>query len=204
MNNTETKRIFLKLERVDESKINLEFDFNRDEDRYVYIMGIASTPDENSAGFIVENKALIDSWVERRDSGKNIAAYEKHDMPIGKLVACEEMNGKVLVILEIPKEGNERFLAVYDQGVYVGLSIGGWQMDYVWDDNVAHVTKFDWYEVSVTDIPSNENALLLEKMQDDRKKELFEKIELENKKQKDILERISLVKNNIIEQIRGI
>ena len=53
------KRIFLKLQKVKEGEVKLEFDFERDEEKYVYIMAIASTPDVNSAGFIVENKALL-------------------------------------------------------------------------------------------------------------------------------------------------
>ena len=64
--------------------------------------------------------------------------------------------------MEIPKSGNERFLAVYEQGIYVGLSVGGWTLDGEWIDDIFHVTEFEWYEVSVTDIPANENALLLE------------------------------------------
>ena len=160
------KRIFLKLERVNESEVKLEFDFERDDEKNVYIMGIASTPDVNSAGFIMENKAIIDAWLDCKKSGKNIAVYEKHDMPIGKVVACEEWNDKVLVVMEIPKSGNERFLSVYELGIYVGLSVGGWTLDGEWkmsgDQEIFHVTEFEWYEVSITDIPANENALLLE------------------------------------------
>lgn len=72
------------------------------------------------------------------------------------------MNGKVLVVMEIPKAGNERVIAIYEQGVYVGLSIGGWELNGTWVKEVYHVTEFEWYEVSLTDIPANENALLLE------------------------------------------
>ena len=134
------KRIFFKLEKVAESEVKLELDFERDDEKNIYIMGIASTPDKNSAGFIVENSALLESWKE-----------------------VEEMNSKILVVLEVPKAGNERLLSVYEQGIYVGLSIGGWTLDGTWDeDNIFHVTEFEWYEVSLTDIPSNENALLLE------------------------------------------
>ena len=158
----DVKRIFLKLERVNENEVKLEFDFERDDEKNVYIMGIASTPDINSAGFIMENKAVFDAWLDCKKSGKNIAVYEKHDMPIGKVVACEEMSGKILIVMEIPKSGNERFLAVYEQGIYVGLSVGGWTLDGEWIDDIFHVTEFEWYEVSVTDIPANENALLLE------------------------------------------
>ena len=158
----DAKRIFLKLERVNENEVKLEFDFERDDEKNVYIMGIASTPDINSAGFIMENKAVFDAWLDCKKSGKNIAVYEKHDMPIGKVVACEEMSGKILIVMEIPKSGNERFLAVYEQGIYVGLSVGGWTLDGEWIDDIFHVTEFEWYEVSVTDIPANENALLLE------------------------------------------
>ena len=158
----DAKRIFLKLERVNENEVKLEFDFERDDEKNVYIMGIASTPDVNSAGFIMENKAVFDAWLDCKKSGKNIAVYEKHDMPIGKVVACEEMSGKILIVMEIPKSGNERFLAVYEQGIYVGLSVGGWTLDGEWIDDIFHVTEFEWYEVSVTDIPANENALLLE------------------------------------------
>lgn len=156
------KRIFLKLQKVSKDEVKLEFDFKRDEEKYVYIMAIASTPDVNSAGFIVENKALLDAWLYNKSQDKNVAVYEKHGLPIGKVVACEEISGKVLVVLEIPKEGNERVLAVYEQGIYVGLSIGGWSLDGEWIDDIFHVTEFDWYEVSLTDIPSNENATLLE------------------------------------------
>lgn len=161
-NKIDGQRIFLKLEKVDESSVKLEFDFKKDDENYVYIMGVASTPDVNSAGFIVENKALIDAWEECKKTGKNIAVYEKHGLPIGKVVSCEEMGGKILVVLEIPKAGNERVLAVYNQGIYIGLSIGGWTLDGEWIDDVFHVKEFEWYEVSLTDIPSNENALLLE------------------------------------------
>ena len=157
------KRIFFKLEKVAESEVKLELDFERDDEKNIYIMGIASTPDKNSAGFIVENSALLESWKEVKEAGNNIAVYEKHDTPVGKVVACEEMNSKILVVLEVPKAGNERLLSVYEQGIYVGLSIGGWTLDGTWDeDNIFHVTEFEWYEVSLTDIPSNENALLLE------------------------------------------
>ena len=157
------KRIFLKFEKIAEDKIKLELDFQRDDEKNIYIMGIASTPDENSAGFIVENSALLNAWASVKADGKNIAVYEKHTTPVGKVVACEEMNSKILVILEIPKSGNERLISVYEQGIYIGLSIGGrrlyWELE---EDNVVHVTEFEWYEVSLTDIPSNENALLLE------------------------------------------
>ena len=201
-NDINTKRIFLKLERVDESKVKLEFDFERDDEKNVYIMGIASTPDLNSAGFIMENKAIIDAWLECKRVGKNIAAYEKHNMPIGKVVACEEMNDKILVVMEIPKSGNERFLAVYEQGVYIGLSVGGWTLDGEWiidgDKEVFHVTEFEWYEVSITDIPANENALLLE-------------FANAKKQQKDVKEargisneEISVALENITNRIRGI
>lgn len=157
------KRIFFKLEKVAESEIKLELDFNRDDEKNIYIMGIASTLDKNSAGFIVENSALLECWKKVQSEGNNIAVYEKHDTPVGKVVACEEMNSKILVVLEIPKAGNERLLSVYEQGIYVGLSIGGWTLDGTWDkDDIFHVTEFEWYEVSLTDIPSNENALLLE------------------------------------------
>lgn len=156
------KRIFLKLQKVKEGEVKLEFDFERDEEKYVYIMAIASTPDVNSAGFVVENKALLDAWAANKAAGKNVAVYEKHGMPVGKVVSCEEISGKILVVLEIPKSGNERVLSVYEQGIYVGLSIGGWSLDGDWIDDIFHVTVFDWYEVSLTDIPANENATLLE------------------------------------------
>lgn len=157
------QRIFLKLERVAKDEVQLEFDFNKDEEKYEYIMAIASTPDVNSNGFIVKNSALINAWNKNVEEGKHVAAYEKHGLPVGKVVACEEINNKVLVVLEIPRSGNERVLAVYEQGIYVGLSIGGWSLDGEWDsEDIYHVTEFDWYEVSLTDIPSNENATLLE------------------------------------------
>lgn len=159
----DNKRIFFKLEKVAESEVKLELDFSRDDEKNIYIMGIASTPDKNSAGFIVENSALLECWNKIKSEGNNIAVYEKHDMPAGKVVACEELNGKILVVMEIPKAGNERLISVYEQGIYVGLSIGGWTLDGTWDENdIFHVTEFEWYEVSLTDIPSNENALLLE------------------------------------------
>ena len=190
------KRIFLKLEKVDESQIKLEFNFERDDEKNIYIMGIASTQDKNSYGYVVDNKALTDAWLECKKLGKNIAVYEKHGLPSGKVVACEEMGGKILVVMEIPKARNERLISVYNQGIYVGLSIGGWTLDGSWDDKeVFHVTEFEWYEVSLTDIPSNENALLLEFANSKKQPKLPEKIEcvaLENTLQK------------VIEQIKGI
>lgn len=196
------KRIFLKLERVDENSVKLEFDFKKDEENYVYIMGIASTPDVNSAGFIVENKALLDAWEECKKNNKNIAVYEKHGLPIGKVVACEEMSGKILVVLEIPKAGNERVLAVYEQGIYIGLSIGGWTLDGEWIDDVFHVTEFEWYEVSLTDIPSNENALLLEYAE--TKRQQPQKQAPQEVKSEFSANDIKVVTKNITERIRGI
>lgn len=159
----DNKRIFFKLEKVAEGEIKLELSFSRDDEKNTYLMGIASTPDKNSYGYIVENSAVLECWNKAQSEGKNIAVYEKHGLASGKVVACEEMGGKILVVMEIPKSGNERMLSVYDQGVYTGLSIGGWTLDGTFDaDEIFHVTEFDWYEVSLTDIPSNENALLLE------------------------------------------
>ena len=197
----DAKRIFLKLERVNENEVKLEFDFERDDEKNVYIMGIASTPDINSAGFIMENKAVFDAWLDCKKSGKNIAVYEKHDMPIGKVVACEEMNGKILIVMEIPKSGNERFLAVYEQGIYVGLSVGGWTLDGEWIDDIFHVTEFEWYEVSVTDIPANENALLLEFA--NSKKEPQKEIKQEASRGISDKE-IGIALENITNRIRGI
>ena len=198
------KRIFLKLQKVKEGELKLEFDFERDEEKYVYIMAIASTPDVNSAGFIVENKALLDAWAANKAAGKNVAVYEKHGMPVGKVVSCEEISGKILVVLEIPKSGNERVLSVYEQGIYVGLSIGGWSLDGDWIDDIFHVTVFDWYEVSLTDIPANENATLLEfaqtkkpQAQEDKPKEKIEfKAEFSN-------DDVRLALENITKMIKG-
>lgn len=163
----DNKRIFFKLEKVAADEVKLQSSFEKDEEKNVYLMGFASTPDVNSYGYTVENSAIINAWLECKKSGKNIAVYEKHDMPVGKVVSCEEMNGKVLVVLEIPKAGNDRLLAVYEQGIYVGLSVGGWRLDGEWDEDgeIFHVTEFYWYEVSLTDVPSNENAILLEGIQ---------------------------------------
>ena len=197
----DAKRIFLKLERVNENEVKLEFDFERDDEKNVYIMGIASTPDINSAGFIMENKAVFDAWLDCKKSGKNIAVCEKHDMPIGKVVACEEMSGKILIVMEIPKSGNERFLAVYEQGIYVGLSVGGWTLDGEWIDDIFHVTEFEWYEVSVTDIPANENALLLEFA--NSKKEPQKEIKQEASRGISDKE-IGIALENITNRIRGI
>ena len=197
----DAKRIFLKLERVNENEVKLEFDFERDDEKNVYIMGIASTPDINSAGFIMENKAVFDAWLDCKKSGKNIAVYEKHDMPIGKVVACEERSGKILIVMEIPKSGNERFLAVYEQGIYVGLSVGGWTLDGEWIDDIFHVTEFEWYEVSVTDIPANENALLLEFA--NSKKEPQKEIKQEASRGISDKE-IGIALENITNRIRGI
>ena len=198
------KRIFLKLQKVKEGELKLEFDFERDEEKYVYIMAIASTPDVNSAGFIVENKALLDAWAANKAAGKNVAVYEKHGMPVGKVVSCEEISGKILVVLEIPKSGNERVLSVYEQGIYVGLSIGGWSLDGDWIDDIFHVTVFDWYEVSLTDIPANENATLLEfaqtkkpQAQEDNPEEKIEfKAEFSNND-------VQLALENITKMIKG-
>lgn len=201
-NDLDQKRIFLKLERVDENSVKLEFDFKRDEENYVYIMGIASTPDVNSAGFIVENKALLDAWEECKKNNKNIAVYEKHGLPVGKVVACEEMSGKILVVLEIPKSGNERLLAVYNQGIYIGLSIGGWTLDGEWIEDVFHVTDFEWYEVSLTDIPSNENALLLEYAE--TKRPQANKQKPQEVKNEFSASDINIIVKNITERIRGI
>jgi hypothetical protein len=179
------KRIYFNLEKVSEGEIKLQTSFEKDEEKNVYLMGFASTPDVNSYDFIVENSAIINAWFECKKAGKNIAVYEKHDMPVGKVVSCEEMSGKILVILEIPKSGNDRLLSVYEQGIYVGLSVGGWRLDGKWDDNeeIFHITEFYWYEVSLTDVPSNENAVLLEGIpkpikikKDDIKKMLLEKV----------------------------
>ena len=197
----DAKRIFLKLERVNENEVKLEFDFERDDEKNVYIMGIASTPDINSAGFIMENKAVFDAQLDCKKSGKNIKKYEKHDMPIGKVVACEEMSGKILIVMEIPKSGNERFLAVYEQGIYVGLSVGGWTLDGEWIDDIFHVTEFEWYEVSVTDIPANENALLLEFA--NSKKEPQKEIKQEASRGISDKE-IGIALENITNRIRGI
>jgi len=193
------KRIFLKLEKITESEIKLELNFERNDEKNVYIMGIASTQDKNSNGFVVDNKALLESWLDCKKVNKNIAVYEKHGLPSGKVVACEEMSNKILVVMEIPKSGNERLLAVYEQGIYVGLSIGGWTIDGEWDDKeVFHVTEFEWYEVSLTDIPSNENALLLEHAKN-------KKQNMQNKKDNE-LESINLEKalQQVIETIKGI
>ena len=198
------KRIFLKLQKVKEGELKLEFDFERDEEKYVYIMAIASTPDVNSAGFIVENKALLDAWAANKAAGKNVAVYEKHGMPVGKVVSCEEISSKILVVLEIPKSGNERVLSVYEQGIYVGLSIGGWSLDGDWIDDIFHVTVFDWYEVSLTDIPANENATLLEfaqtkkpQAQEDKPEEKIEfKAEFSN-------DDVQLALENITKMIKG-
>lgn len=198
------KRIFLKLQKVKEGELKLEFDFERDEEKYVYIMAIASTPDVNSAGFIVENKALLDAWAANKAAGKNVAVYEKHGMPVGKVVSCKEISGKILVVLEIPKSGNERVLSVYEQGIYVGLSIGGWSLDGDWIDDIFHVTVFDWYEVSLTDIPANENATLLEfaqtkkpQAQEDKSEEKIEvKAEFSN-------DDVQLALENITKMIKG-
>lgn len=159
----DSKRIFFKLQKVKDSEVKLELDFERDDEKNVYVMGIASTPDKNSAGFIVENSALVEAWQKCKAESKNIAVYEKHSTPVGRVVNCQELSGKILVVMEIPKSGNERLLSVYEQGIYIGLSIGGLTLDGEWDeDDIFHVTEFEWYEVSLTDIPSNENALLLE------------------------------------------
>lgn len=203
----DNKRIFLKFEKVNNEEIKLEFDFNKDEENYVYVMGYASTPDENSVGFIVENQALLECWKKVKSEGKNIAVYEKHDYPIGKVVACEEMSGKVLVVMEIPKIGNERLLAVYEQGIYVGLSIGGWSLDGEWIDDVFHVTEFEWYEVSWTDIPANENALLLEYANTKKPVVLEKEEEIEQEEEQKEENKVQLEQNvldNILEKIRGI
>lgn len=190
------KRIFLKLEKVEEDELKLEFNFQKDDEKNIYIMGAASTPDKNSAGFIVENSALVSAWNDVKAEGKNIAVYEKHSSPVGKMVACEEIGNKIIVVLEIPKAGNDRLLSVYEQGIYVGLSIGGWTLDgFVDNDNIFHVTEFEWYEVSLTDIPSNENALLLEYVNSKIKKtnnNQVSNIKLENALQQ------------VIEKIKGI
>lgn len=193
------KRIFLTLEKVNADEVKLELDFARDDEKYEYIMGIASTPDVNSCGFITENSALLEAWEECKKVGKQIAVYEKHGLPVGKIVDCQEMSGKILVVLEIPKSGNERVLAVYEQGVYTGLSIGGWSIDGHYDnDNIYHVTKFEWYEVSLTDIPANENALLLEQINENRiESQIKEENKIDDKELEKVLERIK-------ESIRGI
>lgn len=197
------KRIFLKLQKVSDGEVKLQFDFTKDEERYVYIMAIASTPDVNSAGFIVENKALIDAWNNVKAEGKNIAVYEKHGLPIGKVVACEEISNKVLVVLEIPKEGNERVLAVYEQGIYVGLSIGGWTLDGEWIDDIFHVTEFEWYEVSLTDIPANENATLLEFAQSKKPQAQQQEQKLETTETGVSENAVQTMLQNITKQIKG-
>lgn len=155
--------IFLRLEKINSNDVQLEFDFPKDEENNFYILGIASTPDVNSYGFIMESSALIQSWKNYQAQKKNVAVYEKHGLPIGKVVSCELVNDKVLIAMEIPRKGNARVLSVYEQGIYTGLSVGGWRLDGNWDDeDVFHVTEFEWYEVSLTDIPSNENATILE------------------------------------------
>lgn len=197
------KRIFLTLEKVNADEVKLELNFTRDDEKYEYIIGIASTPDVNSCGFITENEALLNSWAECKKNGKQIAVYEKHGLPVGKIADCQEMSGKILVVLEIPKSGNERVLAVYEQDVYTGLSIGGWTIDGYYDDNdTYHVTEFEWYEVSLTDIPANENALLLEQINENRIKEKAKTTKLEDKKISD--EELKIALENITKSIRGI
>lgn len=192
----ENKRIFLKLEKIKENEIKLEFDFERNDEKYIYIMGVASTPDKNSAGFVVENSALLECWKKVKEEQKNISVYEKHDTPVGKVVACEELNSKILVVMEVPKSGNERLLAVYEQGIYIGLSIGGWTLDYYRDeDTIVHVTEFEWYEVSLTDIPSNENALLLEYVNAKNPIQVKDKIETND---------LKILLEKVTERIRGI
>jgi hypothetical protein len=187
------KRIFLKFERVSEGEVKLEFSFKRDEEKYVYIMGIASTP--------VENSALLDAWAECKGKNKNVAVYEKHDKPVGKVVACEEMSGKVLVVLEIPKSGNERLLAVYEQEIYTGLSIGGWTLGGEWDEDeeVFHVKEFEWIEVSLTDVPSNESALLLEFAKSQKPKKPM----VEKQPEQNLENTIINILGKVTEKIRG-
>lgn len=159
----ESKKIFLKLEKVNLEEVQLETAYQKDEENFFYIAGIASTPDVNSYGYIVESSALLESWEKYKAAGKNVAVYEKHGLPIGKVVVCELKNENIIVLMECPKRGNARVQGVYEQGIYTGLSIGGWRMGGFWDDEeVWHVTKFEWYEVSLTDIPANESAILLE------------------------------------------
>lgn len=187
--------IFLKLEKINDGEVKLELGFTRDDEKNIYIMGAASTPDVNSYGFVVENKALLDAWLECKKTGKNIAVYEKHDAPIGKMVACEEISGKIVVVMEVPKSGNERVISVYEQGIYVGLSVGGGALAREWDDdNIMHITEFEWDEVSLTDKPSNENAMLLEAANKERP------IKKENK-----IESIALEKTlqQVIQKIKG-
>ena len=158
---------------------------------------------KKEASMNIQNEALLNSWAECKKNGKQIAVYEKHGLPVGKIADCQEMSGKILVVLEIPKSGNERVLAVYEQGVYTGLSIGGWTIDGYYDDNdIYHVTEFEWYEVSLTDIPANENALLLEQINENRIKEKAKTTKLEDKKISD--EELKIALENIAKSIRGI
>lgn len=205
---SDTKKVYLKFEKINAQEIELEQDYQKDEEKNIYLMGFASTPDENVNGFIVENKALLDCWKRIKAEGKNVAVYEKHNQPIGKTVSCEEYNNKVLIVMEIPKAGNERFISVYEQGVYVGLSIGGWSLDGEWIEGVYHVTEFDWVENSITDCPANENALLLEAAKAQKleleaeEKRKAEKEELERKQK--IRDEITVSLENITSKIRGI
>lgn len=151
-----------------QSAMKLEIKAVNSDDKFIYINGLASTPDKDRVGDIVEQEALMDS-IRRIGLPAFIHQHKLSDMPLGIVTEVNKAGKDTAVKLKMPKnEYTEQIKGLIEIGAYGGLSIGYVVKDYEFDaDGYRIIKDLDWYEVSLVTVPANPNAKILEVKQND-------------------------------------
>lgn len=120
---------------------------------------VLSNETVNSYGYVVLNSGL--DWSRYR---KNPVLYNEHryDEVVGKVKNIRNKNGNWIGELVFADTELGRSLQrLYDAGFLRGASIGG-DADIATKNGKKYATKFSVYEISVTGLPSNPDAISLE------------------------------------------
>ncbi|WP_312288803.1 phage major capsid protein [Stutzerimonas nitrititolerans] len=127
------------------------------------IVGIASTPDTDRMGDVVEPAGA------EFKLPIPLLWQHRHDSPIGSVVAAKIVKGGIEIRAQLvkPVEGMpSQLVARLDEAWHSiksmlvrGLSIGFSPIEYSFMDNGGiHFTKWGWHELSAVTIPANANA----------------------------------------------
>lgn len=163
--------------------LNTEFKAYLSEDGDTYITGLASTPDVDRTGDIVEATAWLKGGLDNYKKNPVILFNHSYAKPIGKAIEINTDPDGLRIKAKISKAAGE-ILDLIKDGVLGAFSVGFRIKDaeYMPQTDGFRIKDAELFEISVVSVPANQSAVfsLAKSFENSEEFQLFKKTFMEN------------------------
>lgn len=124
------------------------------------LIGTASTTDKDTMGDKIADEAIV-SMKEQLENG--LTLFDSHEYTLdtvyGKIYNREGPDDELSVYFEILESKRAKIEELLDNGIELGLSIGGMVLDSEYSDDTYTIKEIKLIEISLTPLPANLDTL---------------------------------------------